>query len=1248
MMKAHESSPTPTTARAVEAPARTLSEIGRLLEERIEVRDRRYRLRLYRDSFLGSDAVTCLVDILRRIDARYTRHHAETLGRHLATELNLFQHVTNDRVLCDDYFLYRFVEGGKRRQRFSPTPEEDADFLDRLLLRDVDEDSVHFDEFAALGMLTDTVVDGSSLRSGSSPDSSDELLPGSSARTRNHNWGASLDNVNLHEAATAFEIGVEVKKHRYHGRTYEDTFVGTDAVDFLMASGLATSRRGAVLVGQGLMEEFHLFEHVARDHVFKDDYLFYRFVPLGERRSLDLMVGSLQESFQSLTSKAPRTSLQDIAEAMEQSVNVENRRFRLKTYKQCFIGRDAVSFFVGSMYASSRMEAVALGRRLSEELHLFEHVTLQHQFEDDFFFYRFTDPLLRKRASANEVIGSQNVNMALSLSRVATEFRGKVATKTNYYHFKRYKHTFIGSDAVSYLVNSSLAKTRKDAVILGRRLSSELNLFHHAKKDHPFKDDFLFYRFTDDDVRSSSGSMETHTPEMLAEIARAMRKNVRVKDRRSGNKVHKNCFRGTDAVSYLVNSGAANDRLSAVELGCEIESTYKVFEHVERAHKLKDERLLYRFTVEGESGEERTLSTLRSLAEFFHDRVEVKSHRFRLRTYKSTFIGEEAVSLMVDSKMANSRDDAVELGKKFASTFHLFEHVTRDHEFEDRFLFYRFIPEDQRLAWTQIPQELEESFGDGLDDAWNMKLAAFGAKASQRRLGANGSIQLSIRPGSSLGSIMNLEALRLKVWLSEFRRLDPRWRILNYFAEVAQLGALGNLRLDKVHPLLWFLARSTVFTVWRPTSFEAIRKMMLGDAVGKGLDIKGKSAKRGKLDGFVPFLQISENRHKPMTRTLCKSGRIRLFFAEDSFAARETVVGYLEAVAEEMMEATFQAKQILASEKVGTLRLEEAKETLLWDMTDVSITYLDEYAPCSYGIEIPARLLWEAYVVRQDCFRKPGSQYDIGRPSTPAFQDMNLATLQVPAKEGYPRAVLWSNASSSDPLNVHELLMAYEENGRVRPVVSDFDPFLIGTRRVHFDPVHGGLPSDQLDVLKWCVNQIGKILDSPTRPESWTNRWLEVLKRETQGGFHPLIPKFGFGDPKSYSLIENAVDRLTRDGSVRHGAESFNFYFPQEQDEKFLVIFDGLGAVPWQYMDGDEVRQFLSQRIDDGFTFPLNPKWVLCDPGWKELYDKLISSEKEDIVNSMKIWYPPESGIRELIQDISTRHPEGFVRGMRR
>ena len=107
------------------------------------------------------------------------------------------------------------------------------------------------------------------------------------------------------------------------------------------------------------------------------------------------------------------------------------------------------------------------------------------------------------------------------------------------------------------------------------------------------------------------------------------------------------------------------------------------------------------------------------------------------------------------------------------------------------------------------------------------------------------------------------------------------------------------------------------------------------------------------------------------------------------------------------------------------------------------------------------------------------------------------------------------------------------------PVVSDFDCFLVGTRRVQYtDP----LPPDQIEVLKWCVTHIEAICEKMLADRQkgknqklpWSLLWLEVLKEST---FHPEIPQFGFGDPTSYSIVENAVKRLSSNGAVRHGAE---------------------------------------------------------------------------------------------------------------
>jgi hypothetical protein len=53
------------------------------------------------------------------------------------------------------------------------------------------------------------------------------------------------------------------------------------------------------------------------------------------------------------------------------------------------------------------------------------------------------------------------------------------------------------------------------------------------------------------------------------------------------------------------------------------------------------------------------------------------------------------------------------------------------------------------------------------------------------------------------------------------------------------------------------------------------------------------------------------------------------------------------------------------------------------------------------------------------------------------------AVVEANAKEGAPRSVVLQNADPAFPMNPFELVMAYEEHGRVLPVFSDFDYFLV-------------------------------------------------------------------------------------------------------------------------------------------------------------------------------------------------------------
>lgn len=179
-------------------------------------------------------------------------------------------------------------------------------------------------------------------------------------------------------------------------------------------------------------------------------------------------------------------------------------------------------------------------------------------------------------------------------------------------------------------------------------------------------------------------------------------------------------------------------------------------------------------------------------------------------------------------------------------------------------------------------------------------------RTSRMSIGANGNNARM----SSAGEYSSPEHRRRSSWTASFLDADPRRQILDFFMPGDERGPFGLLRSKKLQPSGKVVSK--FFSIWRPTSFDAIRMMMEGKATGKvpphprlvarrraprdracaspahrgqptaqaappphgqltallgvrrpqGLNIKGKSAKKGKLSGFVPYIQIAEERHK--------------------------------------------------------------------------------------------------------------------------------------------------------------------------------------------------------------------------------------------------------------------------------------------------------------------------------------------------------------------------------------------------
>jgi len=487
---------------------------------------------------------------------------------------------------------------------------------------------------------------------------------------------------------------------------------------------------------------------------------------------------------------------------------------------------------------------------------------------------------------------------------------------------------------------------------------------------------------------------------------------------------------------------------------------------------------------------------------------------------------------------------------------------------------------------------------------------------------------------------------RRRDWLISFHQLDPRYEINKFFNDVARGGAerieeagITIIEEAEVPLALRCFSRAAAFSVWRPTSNDAIRKMMRGECAGKGLDVKGKSAKTGVLSGFIPLVQIHEEKHKKDVRWPPKGGSIRIYYQSDE--ARNIAILELTSVSKEMATDVLEAKEIIAKSCSGEAQYELALKRLKFEVADPEVHILYNHLPSRFGIDVAERIFFNVYISKSNICRSP--EYCTGRPSEPAFQDMNLACVRKEYKGKGPRAVVFQHSPLEvDALSPQSLVVAYEEHGNVIPVASDFDCFLVGTRHVDYVTP---LSKDQVNLVKWLLTQIETILDSPITSKSWMSRWLEVLKESASTGFYPEMPEFGFGDPKSYAIMEGVVDRMKKSGAVRHGAECFNYFFPQELDEKFLVVSNHFeGNVSWKSVDVRELQDILCDRIKKGYTFPLNPKWILADHGWKAVYDKMMASNDKCVKQSLDVWYPKDSGIRELIEDIYKRFPNGFQR----
>eukprot|EP00928_Gymnodinium_smaydae_P008401 TRINITY_DN13064_c0_g1_i1.p1 TRINITY_DN13064_c0_g1~~TRINITY_DN13064_c0_g1_i1.p1 ORF type:complete len:848 (-),score=201.58 TRINITY_DN13064_c0_g1_i1:376-2574(-) len=438
---------------------------------------------------------------------------------------------------------------------------------------------------------------------------------------------------------------------------------------------------------------------------------------------------------------------------------------------------------------------------------------------------------------------------------------------------------------------------------------------------------------------------------------------------------------------------------------------------------------------------------------------------------------------------------------------------------------------------------------------------------------------------------------------------DPRKIIADFYSDGDSRGPLGSLLHRGHDPAKKVGDVSKWFVVYRPTSRDAIRKMLNGSGVGKGLNVKGKSAKQGVLSGYVPFCQVSDNKHKPLIEQSPPHARTKIYYK--SKASREE--------ARQKLEATMASPN---------LRIEHRR-------IDVLDEFISSPSPV-FGLDVPEAVIREAYIMKPDL--SPVLGWETGRRSEPFSMDMNLHGVR--GETGKEPEVVLYQFDPSDVMNPRGVLIAYAEQ-QVKPVVSDFDTFTVASIGQTYEPV----PEEQAKLILWGLDHTEKVLSTPDH-NNWTSRWIEIMRMENERGFHPHLPKFGFGDPTSYEMTGEVVKRTEACGAVRHGAECFNYAFPQELDDEFLVVWTQFLAKPfsyskpWAYFTEDKLREFLLDRVSDGFAFPINPTWPVRDKGWFKVLEALEKSSEGQ--KTLPSWYLPHLKITERIKGIHAQFPECF------
>eukprot|EP00468_Gymnochlora_sp_CCMP2014_P002569 CAMPEP_0167761754 /NCGR_PEP_ID=MMETSP0110_2-20121227/12357_1 /TAXON_ID=629695 /ORGANISM="Gymnochlora sp., Strain CCMP2014" /LENGTH=427 /DNA_ID=CAMNT_0007648491 /DNA_START=144 /DNA_END=1427 /DNA_ORIENTATION=- len=100
-------------------------------------------------------------------------------------------------------------------------------------------------------------------------------------------------------------------------------------------------------------------------------------------------------------SEKKKLSLAQLAKVLKKNLEIKDRTYHFKLFRQCFVGKEAVTWMTSEGPARDRKHAVDLLNKLLR-LGVIEHVVKEHNFKDAYLFYRINEQKIPAKDSEQE------------------------------------------------------------------------------------------------------------------------------------------------------------------------------------------------------------------------------------------------------------------------------------------------------------------------------------------------------------------------------------------------------------------------------------------------------------------------------------------------------------------------------------------------------------------------------------------------------------------------------------------------------------------------------------------------------------------------------------------------------------------------------------------------------------------------------------------------------------------------------